>query len=153
MSEATPRKWAIKVYGAMCARCENANGLNPWYANVKLLISREDFIAWAEHELVHFRRIHSGKQASIDRIDDDGHYELGNIRIISFRENKLKQRRNKRVHAPDGQSWCSACKQYLPLAAFSKCNSRGHWHGVQRECKACRKRRRTVKSSNTASPV
>jgi hypothetical protein len=97
----TGRKWAgdkitqkaIERYSAMDQRCNNPlNGDYFKYGarGIKLLISKKDFIEWFVAEskkVVHLRRY------DIDRIDNNGHYELSNIRLVSPAENS----RNKRT--------------------------------------------------------
>ena len=41
----------------------------------------------------------------------------------------------KRIIAPDGMSWCSGHKKFLPVEAFYKTKAR--WTGLQVNCKEC----------------
>lgn len=47
----------------------------------------------------------------------------------------------RRKHPPKGKSWCSTCKDYLPITSFTKCKAR--WDGLHNECRECRSVRRT----------
>lgn len=42
--------------------------------------------------------------------------------------------------APEGQSWCGAHQQFLPIAEFHRLQIR--WNGLQPVCKSCRKKYR-----------
>lgn len=80
------------------------------YRHVKILVSREDFIAWYLRELAVF----TGIQASVDRIDSKGHYEFPNMRMLEMSLNCRFHGKNRL--APKGHVWCSDCVGYVPIA-------------------------------------
>ena len=56
--------------------------------NIKLLITKEDFYTWCDLNKEIIMDFYKNKETpSIDRIDNDGNYELKNIRVISKSEN------------------------------------------------------------------
>lgn len=83
----TPIGKAIKAWENIVQRCENHNGKNPYYNHVKLEMTRTQFIEWAIPEYEKFMREYPGEQVSIDRIDSEGNYKLGNLRVVGMREN------------------------------------------------------------------
>ncbi len=78
---------AYMTYQDMKSRCSN-KGLKyyPRYGGrgIELKISRENFIAW------YLEEAKGQLNLTIDRIDNDGHYELGNIQLITQSENTKK---------------------------------------------------------------
>lgn len=46
----------------------------------------------------------------------------------------------QRKVGPEGTSWCSACKHFLPVADFNRNSSK--WDGRDSLCRACQKSRR-----------
>jgi len=63
------------------------------YKAIKILLTKEEFLAWAVPAIEKFLEKYPGESPSIDRYPDpDGHYRFGNIRIISARLNELTRR-------------------------------------------------------------
>lgn len=59
---------------------------------IMLLISREEFRNFCTDNWDTIKLLYeSGKTPSIDRIDSNGHYELGNIRILDKRDNSSRK--------------------------------------------------------------
>ncbi|KKK92484.1 hypothetical protein LCGC14_2702500, partial [marine sediment metagenome] len=54
---------------------------------IKMMIPKQIFIAW------YIREAQGRTDLTIDRIDNDGHYELGNIQLISMGDNIRKAHR------------------------------------------------------------
>lgn len=77
----TKRGWASVKYSEMKYRC----GRWKYYKNVRVTISKEDFI-----DLVERSCWEEMKCPSVDRIDSLGDYSLGNIQIIERGENSRK---------------------------------------------------------------
>ena len=108
----------------------------PEYAGIEVRMTRSEFLEWAEPRYSAWASERPGETPTIDRIDPDGHYELGNIRLLEWGENARRSRRNRNVHAPDGMHWCGRCEQYMPSVMFGKCCNKTH--GLADTCKACR---------------
>lgn len=114
-------------------RAGNKNGKEPYYKNIKLLLTREEFIEWVTPKLtLWFNLYGSFEDISIDRILEDGHYEISNLQLLSMNENRKKQRHHKNFHAPDGFAWCSKCG-YNSINEFYKDKSR--LNGFASRCK------------------
>lgn len=87
----TPLYRVKAAYCGMVARCENANGKNPTYANVRLLMSLDEFITWALPRYTEFIANHPNESPCTARFGDKGHYEIGNIEVISMADNRKQQ--------------------------------------------------------------
>jgi hypothetical protein len=85
--------WASVKYREMKCRC----GKRKYYKNVKVLLSKEEFI-----DIVKKSNFKQLNEPSVDRIDSSGHYELGNIQIIEKRENDGRASRKHFGCAIDG---------------------------------------------------
>jgi len=85
----TPLGIAKLRWRGMNTRCGKLAG----YKAIKILCTREEFLAWAVPAIETFLQEHPGETPSIDRHPDpDGHYQLGNMRIISLEVNKITRR-------------------------------------------------------------
>jgi hypothetical protein len=89
-------------YDAMVARCHNPN--YKWYPayggrgiRVKFK-TREDFICWMLEHLPH----PTYKGVQIDRVNNDGHYEPGNLRLVTPKQN-LRNKQHSKFAAYRGQ--------------------------------------------------
>lgn len=84
-------------YDAMMARCHNPN--SEWFPayggrGIKVKFSsREAFVFWALENLPH----PNYKGVQIDRIDNNGHYEPGNLRLVSAKVNMRNRQASRRV--------------------------------------------------------
>lgn len=59
---------------------------------VELRITKEEFYKWCDSNSALILEIYAqAKTPSIDRIDPTGHYELSNIQILEFGENRNKR--------------------------------------------------------------
>jgi hypothetical protein len=135
-----PRKRALAIWHALLQRIRNANGKNPTYADTELRMTKDEFLAWAVPEYTRWLTEHPDKRPSVDRVRSDGHYELGNLRLLEWGENARQSRKNHNVHAPEGAAWCSRCKQYLQRTAFHKASHQPH--GLSHTCATCTAQRR-----------
>lgn len=78
-------------------------------------------------------------------VSADLFWSLENIAFSHKRcnsENTRKGNRrpfHKRTVGPEGTSWCTGHKDFLPVTSFQK--NRAVWNGLQRQCKVCRKNR------------
>lgn len=133
----TPRGRAHRAWYNIVDRAGNANGKSPAYADVELRMTQTEFLAWAVPEYSRWMKRNPEKIPSIDRRNQDGHYELGNIRIIEFAKNSRRKKWNKNVNAPTGQAWCCDCKSYKLKEDF--CKDKTSFHGVSYICRSCAK--------------
>ena len=138
----TPQHRARAAYWAMRDRAQNANGHHPTYADIECRISRNAFIAWYKSALPGFFQKFAGETPSVDRIVNDGHYELSNLRLIPHAENSRLKASNHNVNAPSGLSWCGCCQQYKSLSDFA--NNRSQPNGLCNRCKSCYKANRII---------
>ena len=128
-----PENKAHRIWYLLERRAENRDGKNPSYANVKCLITKEEFMDWYVPALYAWRERNPDKRDSIDRIDNDGHYELSNMQILELAQNvRKKPRVNKNVYAPKGMAWCPDCNCYREAKYFS--SSRGRHNGLSCYC-------------------
>lgn len=95
-----PHRKAAKAWSNLCGRSGNRDGNHPTYAKVWVLCTREQFLAWAIPAIERWQRKYPGLPCSIDRIDDKGHYKLGNLQLLTPAENnrKSKLHRKKRSY-------------------------------------------------------
>jgi hypothetical protein len=131
----TPEGWAVSAWHGIRNRCGNRDGQHPSYANVRLRMTRDEFIGWCVPALTVWRRENPGVRPSVDRIRSAGHYQIGNLRILSLSENSRLSSPHKNVYAAPGQAWCAFCRRYYATENFYK-NKRAA-HGLQAVCKSC----------------
>lgn len=93
---------------------------HPAYANVEVRVTRDEFLAWAVPAYAAFFRDHPGVKPSVDRERNDGHYEIGNLKLIPHRENCAKHSGVVNAGLPDGHKRCGHCKEVRPFAEFRK---------------------------------
>lgn len=136
-----PEGRAQVMWQGIRSRANNAEGTRPTYADVQLRMTREEFFSWVVPLLEQWYQTHPNVVPTLDRINNAGHYELGNLRIVSGKENTHWRGSNKNVHAPTGTAWCRVCKQYLPTERFSK--DKHSSHGLQHMCKDCTSKNHT----------
>jgi len=84
-------------YDAIVARCNCPTYRSwKWYGARGIECrfgSRKEFILWVEKNLPH----EDYRGVEIDRKDNDGHYEPGNLRLVTRKENITNRRNTKRV--------------------------------------------------------
>lgn len=129
--ESSPERRAKRTWNTLHARVR----LQSSYDGVEVRMAREEFLAWAVPAYAVYQRDNQNAQPSLDRIDPAGHYELGNLRVISRGDNARLARNHPNVHAPEGSAWCGSCKAYLPATDFWR--SAGMYNGLQKKCKPC----------------
>lgn len=130
----TPKGKALQLWYGLRSRAENPK--LPTYRNVKVKISKQDFLEWALKELDKWVKDgYTVKVATLDRINSDGHYEKGNLQLLTKEENSKKKDCNKNLNAPEGFAWCGKCKAYFPKESFTK--DKRNWHGLRTVCKQC----------------
>ncbi len=105
----TPIYRVKAAYANMQARCENKNGKNPAYQNVELRMTFDEWKEWALPRYTKFIKDFPDQSPTVSRIGDVGHYEIGNIRIISFRDNLKEQK-----HPANFRTLvCPVCKKHF----------------------------------------
>ena len=87
----TPLYRAKSAYYSMTQRCGNANGKSRSYANVKLLMTEQEFLEWAVPQYEKFITKNPDESPCVSRSGDAGNYEIGNIQITSTRYNRETQ--------------------------------------------------------------
>jgi hypothetical protein len=137
---ATPEGFATRAWNSINQRAGNRSGRHPAYAKIEVRISRAAFVAWAIPAVRAWLEEHPGGSPSVDRIRVRDHYEAGNLRILSRRENLLLGRRRKNQFAPSGMRWCGMCEDYVPRGLFSK--NRTKHEGLHDACAPCVNRNR-----------
>jgi hypothetical protein len=96
------------------------------YQHVKILITREEFIAWF--------RANDWDGCTVDRIDPKGHYEFSNMRLISLSENS----RRAVLTFTDTHGTCNKCRVTMPIELFRRhC---GNINGRANTCAECTRR-------------
>lgn len=107
----------------------------PEYQNVELRLSRQEFITWVIPQLEKWKYplVGSKNSPSVDRINNNGHYEIENLQLLTKSEHCSKK---VRITPPNGTSWCVKCERFLPLVEFHKSSAR--FFGVKPRCKKCR---------------
>lgn len=135
----TPKGAAACAWNRLTSRAGAKYNHRPCYGPVEVLLAREQFMAWAIPQYEAWFREHAGVTPSVDRIDSSGHYQLGNLRLITRSENCRRTRANRMLNAPTGHCWCSKCKRYLPVAMFTpaRITSKSRT-GYKSRCKPCR---------------
>jgi hypothetical protein len=91
------------------------------------------WLEWAVPEYEKFTKKHPGEVPNAARLKDLGHYELGNIEIVTRTKN-CEDTRSYKLQ-PNGKKKCSTCKRSKPIAAFSK--NKNNWDGLSYNCKIC----------------
>ena len=143
----TPQGKATRMWGDIVARAENKDGKHPSYVKVKNLMTKQEFMAWVVPQLEKWSLDNDLSLASIDRVENTGHYELSNLQIIDRWENTRKTGRLRNDYAPEGTAWCSGyCQNYKPKTEFHKGSNK--LTGLCNYCKTCfkKKRQERVKS-------
>lgn len=141
----TPRRAALNAYRLLLDRVNNRGGRFPRYQEKGIVcrVSKEDFIAWYEPRYF--------KGCLVDRIDDDGHYELGNMQLIGREDHNYKARQDnlakRGVIEADGTRYCYGCETVKSVKEFgakprkvSKINPLG----LDEHCRECRRKQRNA---------
>ncbi len=78
----------MRMWYGMRYRCRHS----AVYRHTEIMVTKSQFIGWAETEVKNFLYFSPDSTPSVDRIDPTGHYEFGNIRIIDLEENRIRSR-------------------------------------------------------------
>ena len=112
---------------------------NSCYANIKMLIEKEEFIEW-------FMK-NDFEGASVDRIDKTKDYTIDNIQTIPLAENIRKDK----LKPKDGFCECCRCKKIKPLEEFVKSSRSPYGYAtICKECERirCRNKKRKINNRN-----
>lgn len=124
ISKVGSRRRASNRYNGVLSRLRQTwRSKNAHYAQIKLLVSRREFIEW------YMPRDFEG--ASVDRIDKTKDYELSNMQVIPLAENIRKDK----IKAKDGFCQCSRCQQIKPIRDFAV--DKRISTGISTICKKC----------------
>lgn len=130
----TPIYRARAAYANMVRRCLNRDGRSPTYDGVELRMTRAAFIAWSIPRYKRFAVQHPDCIPNIARKNDSGHYEIGNIRLVTISDNRVEQTLRSRVGV-DGCKACSTCRTRKHSSEFNKNRSRPD--GIASQCRIC----------------
>ena len=119
----------------MKRRCQNADGASPSYATVELRMTLSEWLEWSLPRYRVFIRDHRLQSPNVARSGDAGHYEIGNLEIITAHENRNRQAMPHQLR-PDGTKLCITCRELLPAALFGM--RRANRDGLSFECRSCR---------------
>lgn len=136
----TPKGAAACAWNRLTSRAGAKYNFSKCYANIEVRMTRDEFIAWAIPQYEAWFRDRPNEIPSIDRIDSKGHYEIVNLRLIERIANIAQSSKFKNNKAPEGQLWCSACQQYLPIENFSRDSHDPY--GRRGYCKSCDSQKR-----------
>ena len=130
------RHRALSRYSMLCYRVKNSHlPKNKNYQHIKVLVGKEEFISW-------FMPL-DFVGCSVDRKDNAGHYELGNMQVIPLTSNISKAH----LQIRNGMRKCYSCKTEKILSDFVQ--DLRISVGVSTICKACESvRKNTYYHSN-----
>lgn len=128
-----------EVYRKMLNRC--ARDQDYLKRGTQVLISEADFCDWYNENWF--------KGCFVDRIDNQGHYEKGNIQTITRTEHNYKRRQDRLdaagIKETDQTRYCFTCESLLPVDMFyckkSKINKNNPM-GLNEECSVCARQKR-----------
>jgi hypothetical protein len=148
----TPLYRAKSAYCGMQARCLNKNGKSPTYANVELRMTLNEWLAWSLPEYEKFSIEHPEDSPNAARHGDAGHYEIGNISIVTDEYNRAERTaRSESLAKEDGTKRCSKCKYVKTVDDFY--NSARMLDGLQKNCKDCCRKMQTGGVIRIKQPV
>jgi len=132
------RRKSIVQYGHIRRRVER-----PAYQRkgIELRISREEFVGWYSENYF--------KNGVVDRIDDKGHYEIGNIHLITPTEHNRKKRKDRLDALGIVETWgryCYKCEQEKSTDDFYQKKAKvSEWNplGLSEACSECTRKHRT----------
>lgn len=149
----TPLYRAKNAYCGMRRRALNACGNEPSYANVELRMTLDQWLGWAVPEYERFTAANPDASPNAARKGDLGHYEIGNIEIVSAAANRAALGAAKRLQ-PSGLKLCTRCEAVKPAADFSRKAAAAD--GLSYWCRSCKsavhKRWRRMRARDGAVP-
>ena len=110
---------------------------------IQVRMTKEDFTSWYEANWF--------EGCLVDRIDNDGHYEIGNLQLLSRVQHNQKAREDKLkslgVVEPAGLRYCYKCQKLKKYDEFRRDKlkvSDKNPLGLKEECKECGRRAQRV---------
>lgn len=134
-----PRLNAFRTFKDIIKRVETY----PSYKKrkVELRISERDFIIWYEKNWF--------PRCRVDRINNEGHYELSNIQLLTQNEHNAKARQDRLdflgIVEPEGKRYCYTCESIkLHKEFYTKKRKISAWNplGLDETCKQCSREKR-----------
>jgi len=131
-----PRICALHSWVNMCERVKK--DVRYTRKGIKIKIEKSVFIDWYIK--------HWFKRCRVDRINNEGHYEIGNIQLISLLDHNFKRRSDKLaklgIKEPYNMRYCYRCETLKHYDEFYKKKrkvSRINPLGLSEDCKECEK--------------
>lgn len=87
---------ALQMWDGINRRAEDKEGTRPSYKSVRNLLTKEEFLTWAVTELNKWSKKYNLSAASVDRINPEKHYEIGNLQILSLSDNVKKSWKDRK---------------------------------------------------------
>ena len=146
------RHKAVTRWQSIIKRAGNADGKHPTYHWVEVRFTRDEFLAWAIPAYRRWFKAHPGILACIDRENNKGHYEIGNLRLVTLADsNRNRHHAGKPRKYPIGLRLCRECGKLLPEERFySKpgphCKQHENLNHSERRRKKNLSKRTTLKS-------
>ena len=134
-----PRPNALSTWNGMCKRVVE----RPQYIRKKIQIRilKDEFVDWYIKNWF--------PRCRIDRINNEGHYELSNIQLLTQEEHNIKARQDRLaflgVIEPEGHRYCYTCHTVKANSEFyqkKRQKSKGNSLGLDERCKVCDRRKR-----------
>ena len=126
---------ASKTFSSITQRCTNEKKLKqrPNYKLIDNNLDKDEFIEWYCKNYF--------KGCEVDRIDNDGHYEMSNIQLLSKIEHN-KKAVSKRIFLESDTAKCTLCKKEFKYSldyfyTEEKLVSKYNPLGIRSRCKKC----------------
>jgi hypothetical protein len=116
----TAKGRANKAWGKILQRVENKDDKNPSYKDIKLLMTKEEFMSWAVPEYEKWFANRPEDTPSIDRMDPNGHYETKNLQMIEWGENSAKAQKTTTVRISGLQKFTLEAKASVLAKSVAK---------------------------------
>jgi len=125
----TPRQLAHRRYMEIAYRCSYRSN----YTHIENRLDEVEFIDW------YLERHFDG--CEVDRVDNNGHYQLDNIQLLSKVDHNIK-RSTDRISLDSGTAVCLCCGRVYPYSVDnfhtrSRLISKHNPLGIRSTCKGC----------------
>ena len=153
----TRKSWRKRPVSGLCRNCKSVGTSRAYYSSpigkaslawnnllkrvkrksyegVEVRIAKNEFIQWYLESLKEWIKDNPDRKPSVDRIKNDGHYELSNLQFLELQENRAKNSRCRNISkdCPSGCRWCPGCMSYVEYKGFYQGSS-----GFSVRCKKC----------------